>query len=94
MPPSPFKPNFRYDDGSKSTVAAFRSRRAIRLVIRGLLFKLSYLGGSATGGSVMVLLLYRPIDWRWGWIGIGGIAAGALATWLIAYFPKPGRETP
>jgi len=62
-------------------------------LIRLVLYALSYLGGAATGTSAVTLLLYRPTDWRWAWLGAGGLLAGACAVGLIAYFPKD-KEAP
>lgn len=64
------------------------SRPTIRM-IRRLLYAMSHLGGAATGTSVTVLILYRPVDWRWVWLGVGGLLAGVCAVLLIAYFPAP-----
>lgn len=67
--------------------------RATRLV-RFVLYALSYIGGAATGTSAMTLVLYQPTDWRWAWLGAGGLLAGACAVGLIPYFPKDDGEEP
>lgn len=62
------------------------------LLVRSLLYSLSYVGGAATGWSVVVLVLYQPTDWRWAGVGAAGVLAGALAVWLIPYFPALMRK--
>lgn len=61
---------------------------AARRLIRATLFLLSSLGGTATGTSAVTLLLYQPADWRWVWLGAGGLLAGVCAVELIRYFPR------
>lgn len=78
----------RGDARSRARLAPTALRRAVTRQIRFVLYALSYLGGAATGTSAMTLLLYQPTDWRWAWLGAGGMLAGACAVGLIAYFPK------
>lgn len=63
-------------------------------LIRWFLYAMSHLGGAATGTSIMGLVLYQPTDWRWAWLGAGGLLAGACAVGLISYFPRPDGDAP
>lgn len=66
--------------------------RATTRLIRGFLYAMCHLGGAATGTSIMSIVLYQPTDWRWAWLGAGGLLAGACAVGLIGYFPRPDGD--
>jgi hypothetical protein len=74
------------------TQAPTRLSYATVLLVRGLLWSLSYVSGATTGFSLVALVLYQPTDWRWAWVSAGGVLAGACAVWLIPYFPAPTRK--
>lgn len=86
--PSPNDTDRRSDDPSRTPEGRSAFGRATTRLIRFVLYALSYVGGAATGTSAMTLLLYQPTDWRWAWLGAGGLFAGACAAGLIRYFPK------
>lgn len=58
-------------------------------LIRWFLYGICLLGGAATGTSIVTLLLYQPTDWRWAWLGAGGLLTVACAVGLSGYFPRP-----
>lgn len=72
---------------------ATASRAATRLA-RGLIYLGCYLSGAATGTSLIALLLYQSTDWRWAWLGLGGLLGGACSVRLIAYFPRREEVEP
>lgn len=92
MQPTPNSDPTRPDNWPQGNQARSHLSYAAIHLVRGLLYSLSYIGGAATGWSLVVLVLYQPTDWRWAWVGAGGVLAGALAVWLIAYFPPPTRK--
>ncbi len=91
-PPSPTSHHDIQHAGSGSGRST--SRRTARQLVRFSLYALSYLGGSATGTSAVALVLYQPADWRWVFLGVGGLLAGACAAGLAPYFPKYGEDRP
>lgn len=90
--PSPSDTDHRDDTAHDTQPGPSAIRRASTRLIRFVLYALSYIGGGATGTSAMTLVLYQPTDWRWAWLGAGGLLAGACAVGLIPYFPKDDGE--
>lgn len=86
--PHPFDTDHQGDSHTGRQPGRSAIRRATTRLIRFVLYALSYIGGAATGTSAMTLVLYQPTDWRWAWLGAGGLLAGACAVGLIPYFPK------
>lgn len=92
MQPTPSSDPTRPEKLSQGRPARSHISYATILLLRHLIYSLSYVGGAATGWSLVCLVLYQPTDWRWAWVGVGGVLAGALAVWLIPYFPEPTRK--
>lgn len=86
--PSPFDNDHHGDDDLPTPHVRRAFGRATNRLIRFALYALSFLGGAATGTSATALVLYQPTDWRWAWLGVGGLVAGACAVGLIRYFPR------
>lgn len=86
--PSPFDNDHHGDDDLPTPQGRTACEWPTTRLIRFALYALSFLGGAAAGTSVTTIVLYQPTDWRWAWLGAGGLLAGACAVGLIRYFPR------
>lgn len=71
-----------------------RRNRVSVLLVRGLLYSFAHLGGAATGSAFVALLTVHPTDWRWVWLGVGGLLMALCAVFLIPYLPGEPRDAP
>lgn len=61
-------------------------RYGTRILVKQLAQTSTCIGGSLVGGSLFILLLSSPTDWRWVWGAVIGLALGVLALWLVPFY--------